>query len=244
MVLKDGAKMSKSKGNTVDPDMIINKYGADTIRFFILFAAPPEQNLEWSDSAIEGSYKFLKRFWKLSYLIKTSPKNEDTSNDNNILIKINNTISKVKKDIFKRKSYNTAIAAIMELFNFISKNFEAKTMSSHTATKSIETIAKLLYPITPHICYTVLSEFNEDQPLNPVWPKTFDTVDEIQEVQIIIQINGKLRSRIDINAKLSKDEVIKLAKDDCKAQEYIKDKEIVKLIYIPNKLINFVIKCK
>lgn len=242
MVLKDGAKMSKSKGNTVDPDMIINKYGADTIRFFILFAAPPEQNLEWSDSAIEGGYKFLKRFWKLSYLIKTSHKNEDTSNDNNILIKTNNTINKVTKDIFERKSYNTAIAAIMELLNFISKNFEAKTMSSHTATKSIETIAKLLYPITPHICHAVLLEFNEDQALNPVWPKIFDTVDEIQEVQIIIQINGKLRSRIDINAKLSKEEVIKLAKDDCKAQEYIKNKEIVKSIYIPNKLINFVIK--
>jgi leucyl-tRNA synthetase len=185
--------MSKSKGNTVDPDMIINKYGADTIRFFILFAAPPEQNLEWSDSAIEGGYKFLKRFWKLSYLIKTSHKNKDTSNDNNILIKTNNTINKVTKDIFERKSYNTAIAAIMELLNFISKNFEAKTMSSLTATKSIETIAKLLYPITPHICYAVLSEFNEDQALNPVWPEIFDTVDENQEVQIIIQINGKMK---------------------------------------------------
>ena len=115
-------------------------------------------------------------------------------------------------------------------------------MSSHTATKSIETIAKLLYPIAPHICYSVLSEFNEDQALNPVWPEIFDTVDENQEVQIIIQINGKLRSRIDINTKLSKEEVIKLAKDDCKVQEYINDKEIVKLIYVPNKLINFVIK--
>jgi leucyl-tRNA synthetase len=130
----------------------------------------------------------------------------------------------------------------MELFNLISKNFEAKTMSSHIATKSIETIAKLMYPITPHICYAVLSEFNEDQALNPVWPKTFDTVEELQEVQIIIQINGKLRSRIDINAKLSKDEVIRFAKENRKVQEYIKDKEIVKLIYIPNKLINFVIK--
>ena len=115
-------------------------------------------------------------------------------------------------------------------------------MSSHTATKSIETIAKLLYPITPHICHAVLSEFNEDQALNPIWPEIFDTVDENQEVQIIIQINGKLRSRIDINTKLSKEEVIKLAKDDCKVQEYINDKEIVKLIYVPNKLINFVIK--
>jgi leucyl-tRNA synthetase len=130
----------------------------------------------------------------------------------------------------------------MELLNFISKNFEAKTMSSHTATKSIETIAKLLYPITPHICHAVLSEFNEDQALNPIWPEIFDTVDENQEVQIIIQINGKLRSRIDINTKLSKEEVIKIAKDDCKVQEYINDKEIVKLIYVPNKLINFVIK--
>jgi leucyl-tRNA synthetase len=234
--------MSKSKGNTVDPDVIINKYGADTIRFFILFAAPPEQNLEWSDSAIEGGFKFLKRFWKLCYLIKISNKNEYTSNDNNILIKINHTISKVTKDIFERKSYNTAIAAIMEMFNFLSKNFEAKTISSQIAKKCIETIAKLLYPITPHICYAVLLEFDKNQALCPVWPKSFDTVEDNQEFQLIIQINGKLRSRINISSKLSKNEVMKLVENDDKVKEYIKDKEIVKSIYIPNKLINFVIK--
>ena len=242
MVLKDGAKMSKSKGNTVDPDVIISKYGADTIRFFILFAAPPEQNLEWSDSAIEGAYKFLKRFWKLSYLIKTSNNKSGNSNDNNILIKTNKTISKVTKDIFERKSYNTAIAAVMELFNLISKSFDSKTISNEIAAKSIETIAKLLYPITPHICYAVLSEFNKDQALNPEWPKKFEIIDETEEVQIIIQINGKLRSKVDIKTEYSKEDILKLVKNDNKVKEHMKDKEIIKTIYIPNKLINFVIK--
>ena len=120
MVLKDGAKMSKSKGNTVDPDLIIKKYGADTIRFFILFAAPPEQNLEWSDSSIEGGYRFLKRFWKLSYSIKLSNRVTNDSNNNKLLIKLNETIEKVTTDIFDRKSYNTAIAAIMECYNSVS----------------------------------------------------------------------------------------------------------------------------
>ena len=128
MVLKDGAKMSKSKGNTIDPDEIIKKYGADTIRLFILFAAPPEQNLEWSDSAIEGGYKFLKRFWKLSYLICNSY-NVSKDKDNRVLTKHNETIDKVSTDLFKRKSYNTAIAAVMEIFNSMSRSIDDKTIS-------------------------------------------------------------------------------------------------------------------
>ena len=130
----------------------------------------------------------------------------------------------------------------MELFNLISKNFEAKTISSEIAAKIIVTLAQLLYPITPHICYAVLSEFEKNQALNPEWPQMFDVIDDNQEVQIIIQINGKLRSRINIRTESSEDEVIKLAKDDCKTKEHMKDKEIIKSIYIPNKLINFVIK--
>ena len=154
--------MSKSKGNTIDPDDIINKYGADTIRLFILFAAPPEQNLEWSDSAIEGGYKFLKRFWKLSYMICNS---YDISKDRNnkILIKHNETIDKVSTDLFKRKSYNTAIAAVMEFFNSLSKSIDEESISHESASKCISTMAKLLYPITPHICFTILSEIKSEK---------------------------------------------------------------------------------
>ena len=187
MVLKDGSKMSKSKGNTIDPDDIINKYGADTIRLFILFAAPPEQNLEWSDSAIEGGYKFLKRFWKLSYLICNSydtPKDKD----NKILIKHNETIDKVSTDFFKRKSYNTAIAAVMEFFNSLSKSIDGESISYESAKICISTIAKLLYPITPHISFAILSETKADKASNPQWPEKIEGIDAGQEVQIIVQI--------------------------------------------------------
>ena len=242
MVLKDGAKMSKSKGNTIDPDQIIQKYGADTIRLFILFAAPPEQNLEWSDTAIEGGYKFLKRLWKLSYSIHSSEYSNNCENNNNLLIKLNETIEKVTIDIFDRKSYNTAIAAIMELNNKLSKFHEAKTISKDVACKCIETIAKLLYPIAPHISYAILLEFNQEQALNPDWPTKYDGVQDNQEIQIIIQINGKLRSKLNIKQGLKKEDILMYAKNDKKVQEHIHDSEIIKEIYIPNKLINLVTK--
>ena len=241
MVLKDGAKMSKSKGNTIDPDDIINKYGADTIRLFILFAAPPEQNLEWSDSAIEGGYKFLKRFWKLSYLIRNSydvPKDKD----NKILIKHNETIDKVSTDLFKRKSYNTAIAAVMEFFNSLSRSVDEESISHESAKICITTMAKLLYPITPHICFTILSEIESEKVSNPEWPDKIEGVDVDQEVQIIVQINGKLRSRIYAKSDLNEEEVLKIALEDQKTKQYLAESDILKTIYVPNKLINFVIK--
>ena len=241
MVLKDGAKMSKSKGNTIDPDDIINKYGADTIRLFILFAAPPEQNLEWSDSAIEGGYKFLKRFWKLSYQIRNSydvPKDKD----NKILIKHNETIDKVSTDLFKRKSYNTAIAAVMEFFNSLSRSVDEESISHESAKICISTMAKLLYPITPHICFTILSEIKSEKVSNPEWPDKIEGVDVDQEVQIIVQINGKLRSRIYAKSDLNEEEVLKIALEDQKTKQYLAESDILKTIYIPNKLINIVIK--
>ncbi len=241
MVLKDGAKMSKSKGNTVDPDEMIDKYGADTIRLFILFAAPPEQNLEWSDSAIEGGYKFLKRFWKLSYLINKSYDISEGEN-NKILIKHNETIDKVSTDIFERKSYNTAIAAIMEFFNSLSKSVDQKSISQEHASVCICTIAKLLYPITPHICYTILSALEVEEAGNPQWPEKIDGIDDNKEVQIIVQINGKLRSKIIAPSGLQEDEILKIVQKDKKSREHLADSIILKTIYINDKLINFVIK--
>ena len=241
MVLKDGAKMSKSKGNTIDPDQIIQKYGADTIRLFILFAAPPEQNLEWSDTGIEGSFKFLKRLWKLSYSIKSSKYSKDDTDNNRLLIKLNDTIEKVTIDIFDRKAYNTAIAAIMELNNKLSKFHEKGTISKDVAYKCIDTIANLLYPITPHISYAILLEFNKEQALNPQWPKKCDGVQDNQEIQIIIQINGKLRSKLNIKIGLSKEDILMHAKNDKKIKEYINNSKIIKEIYVPNKLVNLVI---
>ncbi len=240
MVLKDGAKMSKSKGNTIDPDEIIQRYGADTIRLFILFAAPPEQNLEWSDSAIEGGHKFLKRFWKLSYIIHSGSYKCD-NNNYSILIKHNETIDKVTRDVFKRKSYNTAIAAIMEFFNALSKSIDDKSITCEYAKKCINTIAKLLNPFTPHISFSLLSATGDDA-LSPSWPEKIDGVNISKEVEIIIQINGKLRSRIKTQSGLTKDEILKIANNDSKTREYLDNSEILKTIYIENKLLNFVTK--
>ena len=242
MVLKDGAKMSKSKGNTVDPDKIIKKYGADTIRFFILFAAPPEQNLEWSDSAIEGGYRFLKRFWRLSYSIKSSNQEGNDADNNKLLNKLNDTIDKVTADVFVRKSFNTAIAAIMEFYNLLSKYFQEHKVSNDIASQCIQVLAKLMYPITPHICYSVLSEFDDEDASNPIWPEKFNVSNYDEEIQIIIQINGKLRSRLNVKLGIGEEQVISLAEKDNKILELIKDKNVIKKIYVPNKLINFVIK--
>ena len=158
------------------------------------------------------------------------------------MIKLNETIKKVTTDIFDRKSYNTAIAAIMECYNLLSKYFETNSISSKTAAQSIETLAKLMYPITPHICYTVLSAFDYKDAPNPKWPKKFDVIEDDVEIQIIIQINGKLRCRLNVNFGLSEQETIKIAKEDNKVIEFLKNKDIIKTIYVPNKLVNFVIK--
>ena len=241
MVLKDGSKMSKSKGNTVDPDEIINKYGADTIRLFILFAAPPDQNLEWSDSAIEGGFKFLKRLWKLSYFIQNDYKN-DKDKSNKLMIKHNQTIEKVTVDVFQRKSFNTAIAAIMEFFNNLSKSIDQQVISTKNAKKCISTISRLLYPITPHICFSILSENNAEDASNPTWPQKIDGVDKDEEVEIIIQIDGKLRSKVNIKSGFNKEDIMKIAVNDEKIKKYLADCDIAKEIYVPNKLINFVTK--
>ncbi len=241
MVLKDGSKMSKSKGNTVDPDEIINKYGADTIRLFILFAAPPDQNLEWSDSAIEGGFKFLKRLWKLSYFINNSYIN-NTDKSNELLIKHNKTVDKVTVDIFERQSYNTAVAAIMEFFNSLSKSVDEQSVSSEYAKKCINTISKLLYPITPHICFAILSNNEGREVIDPTWPEKIDGVESNQEIEIIIQINGKLRSRINIQSGLSEEDIMTAAANDEKTKEYLAQGNIVKKIYVPKKLVNFVVK--
>ena len=181
MVLQGGIKMSKSKGNTIDPDDIINKYGADTIRLFIMFSAPPEQSLEWSDTAIEGSYKFLKRLWVLSYNIISKSTLEDKSydqhkknmiSDNEINMKIHKTIQKVTKYIFQRNSFNTAIASIMELVNNLTKYFQQDQSNSIILINGIKTILKLLSPFTPHITQKIWSELGEQTLImQESWPK-------------------------------------------------------------------------
>ena len=158
------------------------------------------------------------------------------------MIKHNETIDKVSTDLFKRKSYNTAIAAVMEFFNSLSRSVDEESISHESEKICISTIAKLLYPITPHICFTILSEIKDEKASNPKWPDKIEGVDVGQEIQIIVQINGKLRSRINAKSDLNEEEILKIALEDQKTKQYLAESDILKTIHVPNKLINFVIK--
>ncbi|MBT5216612.1 MAG: leucine--tRNA ligase, partial [Gammaproteobacteria bacterium] len=250
MVLKDGAKMSKSQGNTVDPEEMINNYGADTVRLFMMFTAPPEQSLEWSDTAINGSFRFLKKLWNTVELkndqIKSigSIKGNESFNElqTDLRRKTHKTIAKVTDDIGRRYTFNTAIAAIMELFNHLNIFKMNSDLDKKVVRESIETILLLLSPIVPHICNRLWHEIgNENAIIYERWPvyQKDLTVDDV--IEVVIQVNGKLRSRALISADKSKEEMKEIALSDSKIISFIDGKEIKKVIVVPKKLINIVI---
>jgi len=250
MVLKDGVKMSKSQGNTIDPDDIVDKYGADTIRLFIIFAAPPEQNLEWSDSAIEGSYKFLKRLWVLSYNIiscKKARASKSIKLDNshkllNMRKKIHKTIKKVTHDVFERHSFNTAIASMMELLNELIKFNQNNSEEKGITKEGLLVLIKMLSPIAPHIAHKLWGEFGETTSImDEDWPEVDNEVLLDSKVEIIVQINGKLRGKILIDVQENELKVKERATNDIKISSYLKNKEIKKVVYVKSKLINFVL---
>ena len=244
MVLKDGAKMSKSKGNTIDPDDIIKKYGADTLRLFIMFAAPPDNNLEWSDSAIEGSHKFLKRLWKFSYTVNNL-KNENKSHANklydNINIKLNKSIDKVTNDIFVRKNFNTAISTIMELLNDFIKYIDQGKPDKEFCMHGLEVMLKLLSPFVPHISQKIWWDcINSENLMDQSWPVSDKNSLIEKETEIVVQINGKVRGRIHIKPGSTKDQVNNLVKENEKICKYL-DKKEKKIIFISDKIINYVL---
>ena len=245
MVLKDGVKMSKSKGNTINPDDIIKKYGADTLRLFIIFAAPPEQTLEWSDSAIEGSHKFLKRLWAFSY--KVINKSDEKSKKHNkfskaILTKIHKTIEKVSRDIFDRQNFNTAIAAVMELSNDLIKYEQSDESNKEVCNEGLKAMLKLLSPIAPHITQELWTALgNNNLIMNESWPIVDSEALIETKKEIIVQINGKLRGRIIIDVEFSESQINNIIQEDKQIYKYLENQDIKKIIYIKNKLINYVI---
>jgi leucyl-tRNA synthetase len=239
MVLKDGSKMSKSKGNTVDPDEIIKKYGADTARLFILFAAPPVKELEWNDSAVEGAFKFIKRVSDRASNVTPTDK----------LVKIDHsTLSKEEKlarlkvyDALKKSeeiyegsfAFNTVIAACMEALNTLNAQKNSEVWS-----EGYFVLLHILEPIIPHLAWELSEMLFQRENFKKI--EVLEEVFEVDSIVLAVTINGKKRDEIEVSKDLSKDEILAKAKEVC--SKWIEDKEIVKEIYVPNKLINLVIK--
>ena len=252
MVLKDGAKMSKSKGNTVDPAEMIEKYGADTVRLFILFAAPPTQDLEWSDSGLEGSYRFVNKVYRLAEGYFSDSKSHATESldintlnkeQKQIRQKTHQTLAKITDDIKRRHSFNTAIAAMMELTNTLSKFKQTDGQSMALRLESLDIILRALSPITPHLCHHLWQQLGHQTAIiNESWPEVDNKALEQDEVQIIVQVNGKLRAKLMLSADTDKAQVEVQALTDENVVKFTSGKTIVKVIVVPNKLVNIVIK--
>ncbi|MDF1828784.1 leucine--tRNA ligase [Cycloclasticus pugetii] len=248
MVLKDGTKMSKSKGNTVDPQGLIEKYGADTVRLFTMFAAPPEQSLEWSDSAVEGSFRFIRRLWRQvkehvdGGLISGYTVDQLSSEDKVLRRQVHETLNKVNDDYGRRLTFNTAIAANMELLNSVSK-FKAETDASRALLQeALESIVLMLSPIIPHVCDQMWQALGHQDPLIDVtWPEFDETALVLDEVQMVVQVNGKLRAKLMVAADASKESIEKLALSEDNVNKFIDGKPVRKVIIVPKRLVNIVI---
>ncbi len=248
MVLMDGKKMSKSKGNTISPLEIIEEYGADTARLFILFAAPPERDLDWSDKGVEGCYKFLNRVYRLvdelqDVFESNSEFGELTKADKELRAKTNSTLKKVTEDLSTKFGFNTAIAALMELINDIYKYKELDNRNEAVIREALETVVVILSPFAPHLGEELWSRIGKEGSIFDIsWPKFDEDAIQLDEIELIVQVNGKLRNKIMVSSDISQEDMKKAALEDEKIKEHIGDKNIVKVIAIPKKLVNIVIK--
>ena len=248
MVLKDGAKMSKSKGNVVAPSEIIKEYGVDTARLFVLFAAPPERDLEWSDQGVEGCFRFLNRVYRLVYELADIAKSdlsleELSKEDKAMRYTINNTLKKVTEDLNEKFGFNTAISSLMELINEMYKYKELDNRNEAVIKEGIETIVTILSPFAPHIgeeLWTIIGKSGSIFDIS--WPKYDDSALVKDEVEIVVQINGKVRGKLSVATNISREDMEKLAIEDEKIKSLVEGKNIVKVIAVPKKLVNIVVK--
>jgi len=249
MVLKDGSKMSKSKGNTVDPQALIDNYGADTARLFMMFAAPPEQSLEWADSGVEGANRFLRRVWKACYdhvsmgTIEAYSVGDLTAELKAMRLQLHLTIDKVADDYGRRHSFNTAISSVMELMNALAKIEGIDTITRQVRQEVLQNAALLLSPIVPHICQALWSELcPQKHILDAGWPVADQAAMVQDTVEYMIQVNGKLRGSLVVAKTESKQALETIVLQQHCVQKYIEAPVTVrKIIVVPNKLINIVV---
>ena len=245
MVLKDGAKMSKSKGNTVDPQELIDRYGADTVRLFSMFAAPPEQSLEWSDAGVDGSHRFLKRLWRLvqeaesgptqSFEVATLDKAQKA-----LRRKTHETIAKVSDDYGRRQTFNTAVAAVMELCNEVSRHDGQAAQDATVIHEALSAAVLLLAPIVPHISQALYQTLTGEHLLDATWPVVDESALTRDEIDIVVQVNGKVRAKIAVAADADKDAVQEIALAHENVQRFTEGVSIRKIIVVPGKLVNVV----
>jgi leucyl-tRNA synthetase len=245
-------KMSKSKKNVVDPNVLLERYGADTTRLFCLFAAPPERDLEWSEQGVEGGYRFLNRLWRfytawvgtVEGVAPLSESDEVTRPPaRELLRKTHETIQRVTRDIETRFHFNTAISAVMELFNLMSGfNAEEADAEIKAAMRSaMETVVTLLSPIVPHIAEELWRALgHSDSILRVAWPSYDRQALKKEEVLVVIQVNGKLRSKFNVNADADEDAIKEKALADERVQRFIEGRTIKKVIVVKKKLVNIV----
>lgn len=248
MVLKEGSKMSKSKGNVVSPEEIVAKYGADTARLFILFAAPVERDLDWSDEGVEGSYRFLSRVWRIvdayQQWAKTGHSDKLSKEEFALRRELHRVIKKVTADLDGKFNFNTAISSIMELVNAMYQFKDShETVQATLANELVEKLLLLLAPFTPHITEELWHEVGFEGSIHQQeWPVYEEAALVIDEIEIAVQVNGKVRDKITIPVDMPKADLEALALDLDRVKEFTTDKTVAKVIIIPNKIVNIVVK--
>ncbi len=242
-------KMSKSKNNGIDPQEMVEKYGADTVRLFMMFASPAEMTLEWQESGVEGAKRFLGRVWNLVYQYQQNP--AKTSLDITALSaaqkalrrEVHKTIAKVSDDIGRRQTFNTAIAAVMELMNKLTKASLESDQDRAVMAEALSAVVRMLYPITPHICFELWQALGNESNIDTAeWVKADEAAMVEDEKLIVVQVNGKVRGKVTVPATSSEEEIKAAAKADPNVAKFLDGKEILKEIYIPLKMLNFVVK--
>jgi len=249
MVIKDGAKMSKSKGNVVDPDALIKRYGADTARLFSLFAAPPEKDLDWNEQGVDGCYRFLNRVWKLVHenieTVLSAPALDPaalTDEERSLRRAVHKTLKKVTEDIDERFHFNTAIAAVMELMNTLQGARLNSPQAAAVMKEALELVVTMLAPFVPHITEELWQSLGHATPLSatawPAWDREA-VVDE--ELLVVVQVNGKLRSKLSVAVGIDEEAIKQMALADDKVKVFTDGMQIRKVIYVPGKLVNIVV---
>lgn len=248
MVIKDGKKMSKSLGNVVSPSEIIEKYGADTARLFILFASPPERELDWSDAGVEGSFRFINRVYRMVYEFTEKYGNGDADNktenkrDQELLYKMNATVKKVTEDIDERFNFNTAISAVMELVNEMYK-YKEGPVNEKLFRAAIEALILILSPFTPHLCEELWRQIGKETSVHKMkWPGYDEDALKRDTVEIVVQLNGKVKKKLDVTNNISKEELEKTAMSDADVMKMLENRDIIKIIAVPDKLVNIVVR--